>query len=507
MFIGHHHRQATKTTPTWPHEDELQPRGVRSLTPPTLLLRPSPQAPHGYHGRRRLRSVSSSSPVDIWPGSPPPFRRPKDDDSPCDELLPRGKPVKRPTTPELKPRTEIRCPGRQASFPTAAAAAAADVAHGGVRHRQPRSSQLSMGAAYPALEIPPLPAAESMRNRMRRFIDILLPVPSFSKDGGLYITKQKGQSIKSEGGGGKYYTSKFETRASVYGPFNAEDSRTNDQRSQRRLSQPSSPCLLPDCLLCRDFSAVDAHASSMYPRHYLPLATSATTDPDSTVTCLARGLTRPFATRVDKARAIYTWLAHNISYDIDSYISSSSSSNGRQDRRRSRQSPQETIQRGVAMCGGYAELFAALAHAVGLEVKIIIGIVKLDTFPATLATAISSKQTAPPSPSAMWEAGAGHAWNAVQLDDGTWKVVDSCWGAGYVDDGQYVKKFRSRYFGMSNVEFSVCYFPLNSLKQPAPERFYFPPHIKPPSWEEFMRSDSYHHHLQRNRHNHHQFWS
>lgn len=137
------------------------------------------------------------------------------------------------------------------------------------------------------------------------------------------------------------------------------------------------------------------------------------------------------------------------------------------------------------MCGGYAELYNALARAAGLEAMVIIGICNLGRFPVAARTQI-------PTPAALWEAGAGHAWNAVRLDDadGGWKVVDSCWGAGYVaDDVRYVKKFRPRYFAMSNVEFASRHFPLDSAKRPAPDRFFFPPGVRTPSWEEFVRCD------------------
>lgn len=64
------------------------------------------------------------------------------------------------------------------------------------------------------------------------------------------------------------------------------------------------------CLICRDFSGPDTHAAR-FPRQQLP---------SSDVGYLADQLCAPFSSATDKARAIFTWLHHNIDYDTHSFF-------------------------------------------------------------------------------------------------------------------------------------------------------------------------------------------
>ncbi|KAG6897901.1 hypothetical protein C0992_009385 [Termitomyces sp. T32_za158] len=102
--------------------------------------------------------------------------------------------------------------------------------------------------------------------------------------------------------------------------------------SQRRLppmipfqTYPQPPCKHPDfdaitpgdesyskpgsCPECRDFAHVDAHAA-LFPRHTV-----------TSLDDLAYSLTEPFPYELEKARAIFTWLHHNITYDAEAFFS------------------------------------------------------------------------------------------------------------------------------------------------------------------------------------------
>lgn len=67
---------------------------------------------------------------------------------------------------------------------------------------------------------------------------------------------------------------------------------------------------IAQCLVCRDFSGPDNHAAR-FPRQQLP---------SSDVGYLADQLCAPFSSATDKARAIFTWLHHNIDYDTVSFF-------------------------------------------------------------------------------------------------------------------------------------------------------------------------------------------
>lgn len=107
------------------------------------------------------------------------------------------------------------------------------------------------------------------------------------------------------------------------------------------------------CMLCRDFSGPDNHAAR-FPRQSIP-----STD----IRWLAQQLTSPFPSHTDKARAIFTWLHHNIAYDVKAFFGNCVRG----------KTPSQTIESGLAVCEGYAGLFSALAAAAGLEAVVVGG--------------------------------------------------------------------------------------------------------------------------------------
>ncbi|KAI5288878.1 hypothetical protein KEM52_000998, partial [Ascosphaera acerosa] len=233
-------------------------------------------------------------------------------------------------------------------------------------------------------------------------------------------------------------------------------------------SQPTAhamPSSTDGCLVCRDFSGPDSHAAR-YPRHGLP-----TRD----LHWLAAELTVPFASPTDKARAIFTWLHHNIHYDVAAFFGGSVAGS----------TPEQTLASGLAVCDGYAGLFLALATHAGLECR------KLSGHGKGFGYAPLRPGEPAPAPS------AGHAWNAVRVDGGAWKLVDATWGAGHVNaDHTYSQRFHEEQFTMSNEEFGLKHFPLvragragGGEFQPAPpEDMYFAsPGMQPPSWEQYIR--------------------
>lgn len=184
------------------------------------------------------------------------------------------------------------------------------------------------------------------------------------------------------------------------------------------------------CLLCRDFSGPDGVAAQ-YPRQSLPRTHDITG-------YLADVLCGPFTSATDKARAIFTWLHHNIAYDVGAFFGN----------RVKHVEPKDTIASGLAVCGGYAGVYSAIALKAGLEAVMVTGHGKGYGY-----TALKPGEPVPPcDPS-------GHAWNAVRIDGGEWKLLDACWGAGNVGNQVYNKHFTPSYFTMSNEDFGLKHFP------------------------------------------------
>ncbi|KAI0974608.1 hypothetical protein F4678DRAFT_423316 [Xylaria arbuscula] len=203
------------------------------------------------------------------------------------------------------------------------------------------------------------------------------------------------------------------------------------------------------CMMCRDFSSPDSVAAR-YPFHSLPRQ-----DP---VGYLANVLCAPFPSATDKARAIFTWCHHNIAYNVEEFFGKCIK--GRD--------VNETIFLGKAVCQGYAEVYQAIAQRAGLQCVVVGGHGKGYGY-----TPLTRGQAPPPKNP------TGHAWNAVCIDNGEWKLIDACWGAGSVGDQKFHKGFNPRMFILSNEQFGLSHFPGN-------ERHFYREDGRILSWEEYI---------------------
>ncbi|TVY83989.1 Protein disulfide-isomerase tigA, partial [Lachnellula suecica] len=229
--------------------------------------------------------------------------------------------------------------------------------------------------------------------------------------------------------------------------MSSKPSRNLVQAIQSRPPPPSAPS--SGCLICRDFSGPDSVAAQ-HPRHSLPRTGDVTG-------YLADVLCGSFTSATDKARAIFTWLHHNIAYDTGAFF----------EKRVKHVEPKDTVATGLAVCGGYAGLFAAIALKANLEAVMVTGHGKGYGY-----TPVKPGEQVPPcDPS-------GHAWNAVRIDGGEWKLLDPCWGAGNVGNQVYNKKFTPAEFTMSNEDFGIKHFPQD-------RGYFFREDGRVPSWEEY----------------------
>ncbi|MFC6095027.1 transglutaminase domain-containing protein [Flavobacterium qiangtangense] len=192
--------------------------------------------------------------------------------------------------------------------------------------------------------------------------------------------------------------------------------------------------------LAQDFSKVDAIVSN-YPKSF------------SKVEDLASKINHDFSKEEEKARAIYSWIAFNVKYDVKSYFSNS----GRVVKY-SYRTPEEKIQKQnqikldkvnnvlktkLAVCQGYALLFEHLANLSGLENAIVTGNAKTN-----------------PSDIGKLPTESSHAWNAIKVN-GKWKLVDVTWGAGVVNEQKrtFIPKFNAGYFFTEPEVFVLNHFP------------------------------------------------
>jgi hypothetical protein len=204
-----------------------------------------------------------------------------------------------------------------------------------------------------------------------------------------------------------------------------------------------------ECLICRDFSEPDAVAAR-YPRQSLR---------DTSTDYLAHVLCGPFSSPTDKARAIFTWLHHNIDYDTEAFFGNNVK----------HATPEMTIAKGLAVCGGYAGVYVAIASKAGLECIMVTGHGK----------GYGYHPSKPGDPLPPRNPG-GHAWNAVRIDGGEWKLIDSCWGSGHLgDDNRYHRQFHANEFTASNEDFGLKHYPADANQ-------FFRKDGKSLTWEEYI---------------------
>lgn len=138
-----------------------------------------------------------------------------------------------------------------------------------------------------------------------------------------------------------------------------------------------------------------------------------------------------FETDQEKVRSFYTWIIHNIKYDNSAY---------RNGRKRINRSNADILDRGQAVCFGYATLFKAMCDQAGIICEVIEGYVK------DLQTGVADVS------------GLNHAWNAVLLD-GKWQLMDLTWASSNIStQGDY-------YFNSPPETFIFSHLPGNPIWQ------------------------------------------
>ncbi len=126
---------------------------------------------------------------------------------------------------------------------------------------------------------------------------------------------------------------------------------------------------------------------------------------------LAAYLEKSSASDLGKVRAMWRWITHRITYDVD----------------KKNYSALKTLRERKGVCQGYSELFVELARRMGVRAIEITGY--------TRGSAYS------PGDRVVND----HAWNAVLIDK-KWYLLDSTYGAGHFNGGQYLREYREHYF-------------------------------------------------------------
>lgn len=178
----------------------------------------------------------------------------------------------------------------------------------------------------------------------------------------------------------------------------------------------------------------------LYPKHF--------SSPED----LAQKIQSDFSTDFGKARAIFSWLAFNVRYDVKSYLHPKPAKKIKyktEEERLLKVKQQydkmiaKVLHKQKAVCSGYSELFNYVALQVGLESQVNVGDAKTRIYD------IGRRRVR-----------VTHAWNSVRID-GVWRLIDATWGAGYVDleKEKFYRSYKPLYFDMPPKLFFTEHYP------------------------------------------------
>lgn len=186
----------------------------------------------------------------------------------------------------------------------------------------------------------------------------------------------------------------------------------------------------------RDFTAVDAYVKSLGPLDSMSMGT------------INNVVSNKFTDKIDKARAIYYWIAHNITYDVKSARNNSPMKN----------KPADVLLSRKAVGIGFASLFQDMCSSADIRCLTVDGFVKNNI------NQINEKGTE-----------INHSWAVVQLGESpeTWYYVDPAWGSGYADAEMkvFTSYYTDAYFFTEKETFNLQHFPDNEAWKlgPAPK--------------------------------------
>ncbi len=198
----------------------------------------------------------------------------------------------------------------------------------------------------------------------------------------------------------------------------------------------------------RDFTAIDEYIKGLGAMEGMSTAT------------INNVVINHFDDKIDKLRAIYTWIALNISYDVKAARTNNTQKN----------KPADVLATRHAVGLGFASLFQDMCSSAKIRCMTVDGFVKFS------ANEIGEKAT-----------DANHTWAVVQLGQSSdpWYYIDPALASGFPDAEMknFTKSFSGAYFFTDKATFNLQHFPSNDAWRfgPGPKgkgEFYSLPVIK-----------------------------
>ncbi len=196
-------------------------------------------------------------------------------------------------------------------------------------------------------------------------------------------------------------------------------------------------CITLTNINAQNFDNVDSRVS-LYPNRY------------ASANQLADQITKDFKSDIDRVRAVYTWLAINVSYDLKTLYNSEAQINfsysSQEDLQRKLAAinihiVNKTLRTKKAICEGYAQTFKKVSEQMGIQCMLVGGFSKVDVSDIGINPTLEN-----------------HVWNAVKINE-KWHLVDATWAAGYTNGDKWVQRFDDFFFFTDPNKFALTHYP------------------------------------------------
>lgn len=149
----------------------------------------------------------------------------------------------------------------------------------------------------------------------------------------------------------------------------------------------------------------------------------------SSTASIVQYITDNFQSEEDKIRAAFYWCAANISYDVESMYN-------QQPNQLTDDRIRKTLSTHKGVCADYVAVFNDIANKLGIKTHEVAGYTKQKGKVVLLS----------------------HVWSVSKIG-GKWYLIDPTWGAGYVNEMQFIRHLENNYFKSNPSEFILNHIP------------------------------------------------
>ncbi|WP_179008504.1 transglutaminase domain-containing protein [Winogradskyella forsetii] len=182
----------------------------------------------------------------------------------------------------------------------------------------------------------------------------------------------------------------------------------------------------------------------------------------------ANRIRHDFETDIEKTRAVYFWIANNITYDYKTFRKNKKNKKIRSKSKAdyeaklhvyNRKLARKVLRKKSAVCEGYSRLLTEVLRDLNINSAVVTGYAK------TYVQEIGRKRST-----------SNHAWNAVKID-GQWYLIDATWSTGNSIYNSKFFNFSDTYFMIDPEKLVLTHFPDDKqwqlLDQPISKTDYF----------------------------------